>query len=138
MSQIMPPFTGKKSQFSQKKNHSGESRPLESNDSALNATTEELAAVLATIKDARALRQESARSAQDLASGLAKLERLTEEMRTALEGLPEMDMTRVIELNDRLEKGKFAIDSRSLADKMLNFDRDSSQAIERPELPSKD
>lgn len=111
---------------------------MESNDSALNATTEELAAVLATIKDARAQRQESARSAQDLASGLAKLERLTEEMRTALEGLPEMDMTRVIELNDRLEKGKFAIDSRSLADKMLNFDRDSSQAIERPELPSKD
>jgi anti-sigma28 factor (negative regulator of flagellin synthesis) len=49
-----------------------------------------------------------------------------------------MDMTRVIELNDRLEKGKLAIDSRSLADKMLNFDRDSSHATEHHELPSKD
>lgn len=111
---------------------------METKDSALDATTEELAAVLATIKDARAQRRESARSAQDLASGLAKLERLTEAMRTALEGLPEMDMARVIELNDKLEKGKFAIDSRSLADKMLNFDRTPSRTSEPTQGYSED
>ena len=94
--------------------------------------------MLATIRDARAQREESARTAQDLASGLAKLERLTDEMRKALDGLPEMDMARVVELNDRLEKGKFAIDSRSLADKMLGFDRPRSADSEASSQAKKD
>lgn len=34
-----------------------------------------------------------------------------------------MDMARVVELNNRLEKGNFTIDSSKLADKMLDFDR---------------
>ncbi len=34
-----------------------------------------------------------------------------------------MDMTKVVELHNRLEKGKFEIDSAKLAEKMLGFDR---------------
>ena len=87
------------------------------------APSDELLAVLAKVQDARASREHSARTAEDLATGLQKLARLTAELRTAIEGLPSMDMAKVVDLHNRLEKGKFEIDSAKLAEKMLDFDR---------------
>jgi flagellar biosynthesis anti-sigma factor FlgM len=72
------------------------------------APSDELLAVLAKVRDARASREHSARTA---------------EVRTAIEGLPSMDMAKVVDLHNRLEKGKFEIDSAKLAEKMLDFDR---------------
>ncbi len=92
-------------------------------ENSLSSASSELQSVLAKVRDARASRADSARSAEDLAAGLRKLERLTAELKTAIEGLPSMDMARVVELNNRLEKGNFTIDSSKLADKMLDFDR---------------
>lgn len=85
--------------------------------------SDDLLSVIAKVRDARASRANSARSAEDLATGLRTLEKLTAELRSAIEGLPEMDMARVVELNSRLEKGDFKIDSKSTASKMLDFDR---------------
>ena len=87
------------------------------------APSDELLAVLAKVRDARASREHSALTAEDLATGLQKLARLTAELRTAIEGLPSMDMAKVVDLHNRLEKGKFEIDSAKLAEKMLDFDR---------------
>ncbi len=103
---------------------------MDNSNHSVNAPSDELLSVLAKVRDARASREESARSAKDLATELSKLERLTAELRTAIEGLPSMDMARVVELNNRLEKGEFTIDSSKLADKMLNFDRKDDTAGE--------
>ena len=96
---------------------------MDNSNQPVNQPSAELLGIIAKVRDARASRAESARSAEDLATGLRRLEKLTAELRTAIEGLPSMDMARVVELNSRLERGEFKIDSGKLADKMLNFDR---------------
>ena len=92
-------------------------------EDTISAPSDELLSVLAKVRDARASREHSARTAEDLATGLQKLARLTAELRTAIEGLPSMDMAKVVDLHNRLENGKFEIDSSKLAGKMLDFDR---------------
>ena len=96
---------------------------MKKSEDIIGAPSDELLSVLAKVRDARASRDHSARTAEDLATGLQKLARLTSELRTAIEGLPSMDMAKVVDLNNRLESGKFRVDSNKLAEKMLNFDR---------------
>ena len=96
---------------------------VKKSEDTISAPSDELLSVLAKVRDARASREHSARTAEDLATGLQKLARLTAELRTAIEGLPSMDMAKVVDLHNRLENGKFEIDSSKLAGKMLAFDR---------------
>ena len=96
---------------------------VKKSEDTISAPSDELLSVLAKVRDARASREHSARTAEDLATGLQKLSRLTAELRTAIEGLPSMDMAKVVDLHNRLENGKFEIDSSKLAGKMLDFDR---------------
>lgn len=96
---------------------------VKKSEDTISAPSDELLSVLAKVRDARASREHSARTSEDLATGLQKLARLTAELRTAIEGLPSMDMAKVVDLHNRLENGKFEIDSSKLAGKMLDFDR---------------
>ena len=96
---------------------------VKKSEDTISAPSDELLSVLAKVRDARASREHSARTAEDLATGLQKLARLTAELRTAIEGLPSMDRAKVVDRHNRLENGKFEIDSSKLAGKMLDFDR---------------
>ena len=57
---------------------------VKKSEDTISAPSDELLSVLAKVRDARASREHSARTAEDLATGLQKLARLTAELRTAI------------------------------------------------------